>query len=116
MTRLGNLLLLGLALAATGCGVRQSLGFGPAQPADVLPFEAKLSESDDDIRAFTVQVQAGGAGLDVTRESVRFPATAHCLQSFGDTEIDWQLDASGDWAGMPLEGGDMVYAGRCAGR
>lgn len=116
MMRLRIVVLLGVIVAVAGCDVRQRLGIGPAQPADVLPFQAKLSESDSDARAFSVRVEAMGAGLEATRESVRFPATAHCLQSFGDTDIDWQLDASGDWAGVPQEGGDIVYSGRCSGR
>jgi hypothetical protein len=99
-----------------GCGVRQSLGFGPAQPAEALPFDAKLSEDDADPRNFTVVVEAGGNGLEATRESVRFPATAHCLATVGKTDIDWQLDGSGDWAGQPLGEGDVRFAGRCIGR
>lgn len=115
MRRIAFLLGLAAAVALPGCGIGQRLGFGGAAPERELPYKAKLTRGDTE-RAFTVQVEANGAGLDQTRESVRFPATAHCLLKIGTGEIDWALDATGEWAGTVLENGDVVYAGVCASR
>ncbi|WP_102108178.1 hypothetical protein [Oceaniglobus roseus] len=111
--------LVGLILAiglVQGCGIRKRLGFGPAEPDVALPFEAKLDKNKEDPRSFRVRLMAQGADIEATRESIRFPGTAYCVTTFGTAEIDWTLDASGDWQGVPQADGTTVYSGRCTGR
>ena len=50
------------------------------------------------------------------RESVRYQATYHCLQSFGDSDADWRIDpTTGDWAYVRTEQ-TMIFTARCEGR
>ena len=111
-----TVILLSMVALAAGCGVRQRLGFGPAQPEVALPFKAELTQNAEDPRDFTVRIEDQGNGLEVTRESVRFPATAYCILSFGAAEIDWQMAGREDWAGARQGDGSTVYGGRCMGR
>jgi hypothetical protein len=79
-----------------------------------LPFRANLSTGDER-RDFTVTVRADGASLAEARESARYPATRHCIDVSGSSEIDWQIDpATGDWATVRSENGDLSVSGRCA--
>ena len=118
MTRL--IILVALAASLAGCGriPTPSLPFlSKAQPSESLPFQAKLSAErrSPDV---TVTVNQGAADLEAVRESVRFPATVHCLKYFGSSRIDWasvpgQPDA---WIGQRIENGATVYSGRCDAR
>jgi len=110
-------LVLGAVLVSlvAGCGLTQRLGFNRAEPEVQLPFRSKLSKGDQD-RRFTVQVAAQGADIDAVRESVRHPATGFCLLNFGGSDIDWNVDASGEWQALRDDGGDLTFSGTCAKR
>lgn len=103
-------LIAGLAaLALAGCA-------GPRMAPDTpLPYRAEVTRGADDPRDFVVAVEAGAAGMDEIRESVRFPATRYCLETVGISDKDWQRDASGDWAHV-RDGDRLVFRGRCTGR
>ncbi len=108
---------LGMALAVvlSGCGVPQRLGFFNATPEVTLPFRSKLTPLDED-RRFVVRVQANGAGIADVRESVRHPATAHCLLEHGGSDIDWDLDAAGEWRPIRDADGGLTFSGICSTR
>jgi len=101
-----------LAMLLSGCGASDS-----EQDADLdLPFRARLVK-DDAPRAFTVTARADGAGLEEARESARFPATRHCIETHGFSQVDWDIDpATGDWAHTRTADGDLIVSGRCARR
>ena len=83
-------------------------------PSEPRPFKAKLTAARS-APDFTVSVAQGAANLDAVRESVRFPATNHCLRYFGASQIDW-VAAAGDpdaWIGQPTANGQTIYSGRC---
>ena len=115
--------LVALVAALAGCGRLPSIPvpgsgmFSRQQPSDPLPFPTRLAAergSDD----FRVSVAQGAAGLDAVRESVRFPATRHCLRFFGSSAIDW-VSAPGQpeaWIGQAGAEGSVTYSGRCTGR
>lgn len=105
-------IILGLVLAvAAGCGLRNT---GPTSVG--LPFDARLSEGETS-RDFTILVRAPGATLMQARESARFMATRHCIDTTGFSDVDWALDpATGDWAVSRTETGEPVVSGRCARR
>jgi hypothetical protein len=108
--RTGLILALALGLAS-GCGWRER---GPQ--AVGLPFDADLSTGETR-RAFTVRVRAPGATLAQARESARYAATRHCIETTGFSEVDWRLDpATGDWAVSRNEAGEPIVDGRCAER
>ncbi len=111
---------VGVALVS-GCGLASSvsdrigLGGGTVRELD-QPYKATLSRGDD-LRTFSVLVRAGGASLELARESARFPATRYCLEHFGASDIAWDIDtATGDWAMIVDDKGDITVAGRCTAR
>ncbi|GAA5071825.1 hypothetical protein N0B44_13850 [Roseibacterium beibuensis] len=107
-----------LAVPLAGCGIGQRVsnfvgGTGSNQSVD-LPYAASLRTGETQ-RDFTVTARAPGASLAEARESLRYPATSHCVDRYGNSEIDWVMDpATGDWAVSRLENGDLVVTGRCA--
>lgn len=124
MRILKSLMIGGLCFVLAGCGVFSGnggpfgigriFGDGGASAAG-LPYRAQL-RSMDDPRDFMVTAQAGGVGVAAARESVRFPATRYCLETYGASDVDWVIDpTTGDWAFSRAEQ-DMVFQGRCTAR
>lgn len=101
-----------LVLATASCGSIQRLRTG-ASSADALPYNARLSRGDG--RSFTVSVASRGASIDAVRESVRFPATRHCMTRFGASDAVWRTDAGGEWLAVS-DGSRLRFAGRCTAR
>ena len=123
MTRLS--LFGAMLLSLGGCGVLGGNGngflgigklFGDGGAAEAgLPYRASLARGEDR-RDFTVRTSAGGVGVAEARESTRFPATRYCLETYGNSDIDWQIDsATGDWA-FTRDGQVMIFQGRCTAR
>jgi hypothetical protein len=108
MMRRGILAALVAAVALGGACARKPRG------AALMPFKAKLSETREDPAVFAVTVTpTGGAGLEQLRESIRYPATVHCIGLFGTSTVLWQTDpASGDWA-FSRSGDQLVFRGQC---
>ena len=116
MSRLICLLLAAAALAS--CGRLPSLPrLEATRPAEPLPYEARLVADRADAD-FSVVVEAPGAPLDATRETVRFYGTRHCLRYFGSSRIVWNAPAGApkSWIATRSESGLPVYSGRCVGR
>ncbi len=125
MTVTKSLILGTLVLGLSGCGILGGNGngflgmgklFGDGGSNEAgLPYRASLKRGDDR-RNFTVRTDAGGVGVAEARESTRFPATRYCIETYGNSDIDWQIDpATGDWA-FSRDGQDMVFQGRCTAR
>lgn len=115
----------GLMFSLAGCGVFQGDGngflgmgrfFGDGGAGEAgLPYRASLKRGEDR-RNFTVRTEAGGVGVPEARESARFPATRYCLETYGRSDIDWQIDpATEDWAFL-RDGQAMIFQGRCTAR
>lgn len=109
-------LMLGVALALSSCGtVRNVVGGSPNVAVD-LPYRAQL-RTGDTRRDVIVTVRAGGASLEQARESARYPATRHCLDRYGRSDVNWVIDpATGDWAVTRSDNGDLTVSGRCDAR
>lgn len=106
-----------VALSMSGCGNNGWFGdiFGDDGTNAGLPYRASLSRADEP-RSFTVSVTASEASVDAVRESVRMPATRHCLETYGGSDVDWVTDpSSGDWE-FARDGDFMVFSGRCTVR
>ena len=110
------LIVMVLGLGVAGCGVaKRVVGLGSPKSATPLPYKARLSKGNDR-HDFAVSVANKGAGVAAVRESVRFPATEHCLFNFGGSEIDWVIDpVTGDWD-FVQDGQNLIFAGRCTTR
>ena len=109
--------VVALTLSVSGCGAggwfSEFFGFG--RPEAGLPYRASLSRAEEP-RSFVVSVTAGDATIDEVRESARMPATRHCLETYGGSDVDWVTDpASGEWA-LARDGDVMVFSGRCTVR
>lgn len=114
LAKIGVLVLL--VAAVSGCGVRDRLFGGNDNRRVALPYEARLTTGETR-RDFTVTVAAAGASLEEVRESARYPATAHCLENAGGSDIAWVIDpATGDWQVQRTEDGDLIVQGRCSAR
>lgn len=108
--------ILGLALALSACGAVRNVVNGNPNDAVDLPFRAQLSTGETR-RDVIVTVRAGGATLDDARESARYPATRHCVDRYGRSDVNWVLDpATGDWAVTRSENGDLTVSGQCDAR
>lgn len=81
-----------------------------------LPYRAFL-ETGETRRDFTVTGRVDGASLEEARESLRYPATRHCIEEFGFSGIEWVIDpATGDWAATRSDNGDLIVSGTCLER
>ena len=106
--------VVAVALSIAGCGNNGWFGglFGDDGSNAGLPYRAILSRVEEP-RSFTVSVTASETSVGAVRESARMPATRHCLESYGGSDVDWVIDpASGDWA-FARDGDFMVFSGRC---
>ena len=77
-----------------------------------LPYKATLKvwkKSD----SFSIKVKNKGQDIIEVRESVRFEATKYCLIKFGNSEVNWLMNAStGDWKyqSTPKQ---LTFFGKC---
>ncbi len=109
--------VVALTLSISGCGQGGGISefFGYDGPEAGLPYRASLSRAEEP-RSFTVSVTASEATVDEVRESARMPATRHCLETYGGSDVNWVTDpASGEWA-FARDGEFMVFSGRCTVR
>ena len=111
-----QLLVLGLAVALAGCGISERLGLSRDRTAISLPYRAGLAVGEDQHDIAVAVTAPLTTTVDQVRESARYQATYHCLQNFGDSDADWQIDpATGDWAFVRTEE-TMIFNARCEGR
>ena len=109
--------VVALTFSMSGCGEGGGIRgfFGGDGPDAGLPYRASLSRAEEP-RSFTVSVTASEAAVEAVRESARMPATRHCLETYGGSDVDWATDpASGEWE-FVRDGDDMVFSGRCTVR
>ena len=109
--------VVAVALTVSGCGDSEWFGgiFGGDGSEAGLPYRASLARTEEP-RSFAVRVTAGEATVDDVRESARMPATRYCLETYGGSDVDWDMDsASGDWE-FARDGEFMVFSGRCTTR
>lgn len=122
--RAGAILVL-VAAMLSGCGLTQRLGLnnigfglgqGRVRSDQTVPYKAALKASPEDPRTFTVSTKDLAVPLDDLRESLRYPATRYCIETFGASDIAWEVDtATGDWTSID-DGSERVYSGRCTAR
>lgn len=100
-------MVAGLTLA--GCA-------GENRPVfDGATFRAKLSDDRADARSFVVEVRDASKTLAGAREAGRFEAVRHCIETFGNSRIDWVQGPDAEDDALRLEDGNLILTGRCAG-
>lgn len=95
-------------LTLAGCGENRPL-------FDGATFRAKLDADRADARSFSVEVRDAGKTLAGAREAGRFEAVRHCIETFGNSRIDWVQGPDAEDSALRIEDGDLILTGRCAG-
>lgn len=115
-------ILILVTAVLTGCGLTERLGAsvglgqGRVRSDETVPYAAVLFPSRDAPREFTVSTREVALPLDQLRESIRYPATRYCIETFGSSQMEWNFDAAtGDWASV-TDGTERVFSGRCTAR
>ena len=99
----------GLALLVAACAQENRHSF------DGQFFRAGISVDRDDRRNFVVSVAQPERSYAGAREAARHRGVTHCIERFGNSYIDWQVDPDVEDVALLLSGGQMVLQGRCRG-
>ena len=121
--RAGVTLVLAAGLLA-GCGLSDRLGIGlgtglgqtRVRSGAAVPYRATLTASREDKRDFVVVTREVAVPLDELRDSLRYPATRYCIQTFGASDIAWTANAAGDDWAVVSDGQTLSVSGRCTAR
>ncbi|MEP2718757.1 hypothetical protein [Pseudophaeobacter sp.] len=111
---IGNVKILTVALVSAGllagCSDKDS------RPVfDGVAFRTKASVVDKKVtRAlFEAEVYDVASSPVGAREAMRFAGTAYCIENYGTSKIDWQLDLEDPDAPLPRDGDNAVLRGTC---
>jgi hypothetical protein len=100
---------LALALVAAACSPYDPVTF------DGYAVDARLKAgADKRDMAITVRREEG-ISFATLKEAARYEATRHCIDRYGASDTDWEIDVqTGDWAFTEAEG-RLTFRGRCTG-
>ncbi len=76
-------------------------------------FRAKISKVDRQRDVFTVTVRDPGKSLTGARLAAHHEAVRHCIESYGTSDVKWNIDPLDEEAQLPIIDGRLVYQGRC---
>ena len=105
--RLMALTLASIVLLA-GCADRDKRVFFDG---NYYPTKAKKIKGDRE--SFVVSVRKAGQGLDGAREAGRHGGVKYCVETFGYSEIDWEVGPDADATALEAETGKLTMKGRC---
>ncbi|WP_113912605.1 hypothetical protein [Roseovarius dicentrarchi] len=108
MIRATTLTALAAAMALTACGKP-----GERVLFDGKYYPAKLSKSGVSREEFSVAVRDVGQGINGAREAGRFEGTTYCVETFGDSSIDWQPGYGPEDGRAITEDGTLILRGSC---
>lgn len=82
---------------------------------DGVSYRTKASAVDrKTTRAFfEAEVLKVGAAATGAREAMRFAGTTYCIENYGTSKIDWQVDLDDPEAPLPRSGDTLVLRGTC---
>lgn len=123
-------LIVGGAIALSGCGALGSLSSGASGPFSGLGavtgsqnqiegvrFRTSLSAVTADDRGFTTVTRGAARNLAAAAEAGRVEAVEYCIRRFGGSEIIWTASPDRPAEETPLdERGSLVLAGSCISR
>jgi hypothetical protein len=117
MTGRGVILGICALLALSACGRLFGQGEGTGEASfGGLKFDAKLTASADDRRAFTVVVREAARNIEAAQEAGRYEAVAYCLYNFGASDMEWTAGPDLPADQVVLEDGALTMSGRCTAR
>ncbi|MFX0545660.1 hypothetical protein ACEWPL_008960 [Roseovarius sp. S1116L3] len=96
------------ALALTACarsGERARFN-GNYYPAD-------LNQVGDRREDFVIAVRDPGQGIEGAREAGRYEATRYCVETFGDSTINWRAGYDPDAGAAVIDNGKLILRGSC---
>ena len=110
MTRV--LMIFGVCLALIGCdNIRKD-----DQAFDGQFFRSKAERvGRDDRRPFTVAVRPASASIKGALEAGRHEATKYCVETFGNSRINWVLGPDAPPESYVLERDTLMLEGVCEG-
>ncbi|WP_306116643.1 MULTISPECIES: hypothetical protein [unclassified Roseovarius] len=76
-------------------------------------YPAKAKKVKGDRESFVVNVRKASQGLPGAREAGRHAGTRYCVETFGYSEIDWQIGPDAEDAQLSTSKGNLVLRGRC---
>ncbi|SEK99329.1 hypothetical protein [Roseovarius nanhaiticus] len=108
MTAKPVILALCAALALSACGKPgERMRFnGNYYPADLK----KVGDRRED---FVITVRDPGQGIEGAREAGRFEATRYCVETFGDSTVNWQTGYDPDANAAVMDNGRLILRGSC---
>lgn len=123
-------LIVGGAIALSGCGAFGSLSSGASGPfsglggvrgsqsqIDGVRFRTRVSPVTADDRGFTAVTRGAARNLAAAAEAGRVEAVEYCIRRFGGSEIVWTAGPDRPAEQTPLdERGSLVLAGTCITR
>lgn len=101
-------LLMASALLLAGCADKDKRVYFNGK---YYPTKAKKVKGDRE--SFVVTVRKTAQGLPGAREAGRHGGTKYCVETFGYSEIDWQVGPDADASQLASEKGNLVLRGRC---
>lgn len=75
------------------------------------PTKAKRIKGDRE--QFTVRVRKAAQGLKGAREAARHGGIKYCVETFGYSEVDWEIGPDAKQEALLLDNGNLVLKGRC---
>lgn len=110
MMRLTALLITCAALVACSNVQKDKISF------DGQYFRSKASKSGkDDRRPFTVEVRPASASIPGALAAGRHEAVKYCVDTFGNSVINWTVGPDSDPNTYVLNGDTLVLEGVCEG-
>lgn len=76
-------------------------------------YPAKAKKVKGDRESFVVNVRKTAQGLNGAREAGRHAGVKYCVETFGYSEIDWQVGPDAETAQLSTAKGNLVLRGRC---
>ncbi|MFX0541332.1 hypothetical protein ACEWPM_006310 [Roseovarius sp. S4756] len=96
------------ALTLTACG----------KPGERVRFNGNyyptdLNQVGDRREVFVIAVRDPGQGIEGAREAGRFAATRYCVETFGDSTINWLTGYDPDAGAAVFDNGKLILRGSC---
>ncbi|MFS4582714.1 hypothetical protein [Phaeobacter sp. C3_T13_0] len=80
-----------------------------------VPFKSKSKavNKKETLAVFTVTVSKAPRSLEGARLAAHHEGTRYCIENFGSSRIDWQVNPLDADIAVPLDNDTAVYGGTC---
>ena len=76
-------------------------------------YPTKAKKVKGDRESFTVNVRRASKGLNGAREAGRHGGIKYCVETFGYSEIQWEIGPDADAVALGADRGSLTLKGRC---